>query len=64
MKVNRTRLAAICSGNDFVLAFRDTMTQFQIAGVFIVESSCISILKVSARRYLNEKKIEILQAKS
>lgn len=40
MKVKRTRLAAICSGNDLVLAFRDTMTQFQIGGVFIVESSC------------------------
>lgn len=45
MKVNRTRLAAVCSGNDLVLAFRDTMTQFQIAGVFIIESSCTLILK-------------------
>lgn len=40
MKVKRIRLAAIRSGNDLVLAFRDTMTQFQLGGVFIVESSC------------------------
>jgi len=49
MKVKRRRLAAICSGNDLVLAFRDTVTQFHIGGVFIVESSCTLVEEGSVR---------------